>query len=280
MYNSISNTATRSIPHAALALTDDQIMRTAPSVFAQGAHESRSARYAYIPTSDVLAGLRKEGFQPFAVAQATARREGHAGHTKHMIRLRHVESLARTVPDVNEIILVNSHNGTSSYQMMAGCFRFACLNGMIVGSIVDDIRVPHKGDVQHQVIEAAYKTLDNFKLVDESKEAFKATILSTAEQRAFASAAIVARFDVETPEQAPVSVDRMLQARRYEDRDDSLWTTFQRIQENAVRGGLHGRNAATRRRSTTREVTGIDGNVTLNRALWTLAEALRAARAA
>jgi hypothetical protein len=48
-------------------LDNDQIMRVAPSIFAQGAHESRSQRYTYIPTIDVLNGLHKEGFQPFMV---------------------------------------------------------------------------------------------------------------------------------------------------------------------------------------------------------------------
>jgi hypothetical protein len=34
-------------------MTDEQIRRAAPSVFADSAHESRSGRYAYIPTADM-----------------------------------------------------------------------------------------------------------------------------------------------------------------------------------------------------------------------------------
>lgn len=52
-----------------LGLSDEQIQRVAPSVFAGGAHSSRSERYAYIPTSDVLAGLRREGFLPMEIRQ-------------------------------------------------------------------------------------------------------------------------------------------------------------------------------------------------------------------
>jgi hypothetical protein len=44
-------------------LSDDQI-RVAPSIFADAPHESRSERYAYIPTAAVLTELRKEGFSP------------------------------------------------------------------------------------------------------------------------------------------------------------------------------------------------------------------------
>lgn len=45
-----------------------------------------------------------------------------------------------------------------------------------------------------------------------------------------------------------------------------------------IRGGLHGqrRNAEGRiRRSQTRAINGIDQNVSLNRALWTLAEGMQ-----
>lgn len=48
-------------------LSDDQIRRVTPSIFADGKHQSRSDRYTYIPTVDVLRGLRHEGFQPFMV---------------------------------------------------------------------------------------------------------------------------------------------------------------------------------------------------------------------
>ena len=34
---------------------------------------------------------------------------------------------------VPEIILLNSHDGTSSYQMLPGYFRFVCQNGCVCG---------------------------------------------------------------------------------------------------------------------------------------------------
>ena len=72
------------------ALSEDQMRAAAPSVFAEGKHASRSERYTYIPTIDVLRGLRKEGFEAFMVAQGQSRIEGKAEFTKHMIRMRHV----------------------------------------------------------------------------------------------------------------------------------------------------------------------------------------------
>jgi hypothetical protein len=106
-------------------LSEDQMRCAAPSVFAAGKHASRSERYTYIPTIEVLRGLRREGFAPFMVAQGASRIEGKAEFTKHLIRLRHVggDSPAMTRPEANEIILINSHDGASSYQLLSGVFR-------------------------------------------------------------------------------------------------------------------------------------------------------------
>ncbi|SFU69900.1 protein of unknown function [Nitrosospira multiformis] len=74
-------------------LSDEQIAWAAPSIFAQGKHYSHSHRYAYIPTSQILRGLRHEGFEPFMVRQARVRDEGKWEYTKHMLRLRHASQI-------------------------------------------------------------------------------------------------------------------------------------------------------------------------------------------
>ena len=89
-------------------LTNDQIAEVAPSILAHSAHESRSARYSYIPTFDVLDALRKEGFQPFMVCQTRVRNDGMREYTKHMLRLRHADQITGT-REANEVILLNSH---------------------------------------------------------------------------------------------------------------------------------------------------------------------------
>lgn len=102
-------------------LSDDLIHRVAPSIFADAPHVSRSQRYAYIPIAAVLSELRKEGFQPLMACQTRVRDEGKREHTKHMLRLRHASQINGA--EANEIVLLNSHDGTSSYQMLAGMFR-------------------------------------------------------------------------------------------------------------------------------------------------------------
>lgn len=257
-------------------LGEEQMRRVAPSIFAANAHASRSERYAYIPTIDVLRGLQNEGFQPFMVAQSKCRDAGRAEYTKHMIRMRHASSLSAK-GEANEVILVNSHGGESSYQMLAGSFRFVCHNGLVCGDVAADIRIKHKGNAQDEVIEGAFRVLDDFEIVEESISEMKALSLNSDEQRAFAAAALELRYgdrNTEGQPPAPVTVEQLNQARRFEDRGDNLWLTFQRVQENSIKGGLPARTAQGRRVHT-RAVGSIDRSVTLNRALWVLAEEMR-----
>jgi hypothetical protein len=256
-------------------LDEEQMRRAAPSIFAEGKHASRSERYTYIPTIDVLRGLRREGFEPFMVAQGLSRIEGKAEFTKHLIRLRHAGQVS-TRPEANEIILINSHDGASSYQMLAGLFRFVCCNGLVCGQVVEDIRIPHKGNIQGEVIEGAFRVLDGFEAVEASTDAMKAIELKPAEEQAFATVALALRFGERGEGQppAPVTAAQLIEARRFEDVGHSLWTTFQRVQENALRGGQPGRSVQGRR-IRTREVASIDRGVSLNRALWLLAEEMR-----
>lgn len=254
-------------------LTNDAIAAVAPSILADCAHESRSERYSFIPTVEVLDALRKEGFQPFMVCQSRVRDEARRAYTKHMVRLRHADQINGR--EANEVILLNSHDGASSYQMIADMLRFACENGVVCGNNVSDIRVPHKGDVIGQVIDGAFKVLDSFEVATQQRESMQSTVLDADEQIAFARAALALRYDESKP--APITERQLLTARRVEDRTPDLWTTFNRVQEHIIRGGLHGRHA-NGRATTTRPVTGIDQNIRLNRALWVLADELRRLR--
>ncbi len=72
-------------------------------------------------------------------------------------------------------------------------------------------------------------------------------------------------------EHQPITEKQVLQPRRWEDKKDDLWTVYQRLQENLIKGGLSGWNAKGKR-SRTRLVNGIDGDIKLNKALWVMTE--------
>jgi hypothetical protein len=262
-------------------LDNDQLQRLAPSIFAEQQHESRSSKYAYIPTSEILTRLTREGFRPYSVMQGGSRDEAKRGFTKHLIRLRHDSQTLQVGGTHNEIVLLNSHDGTSSYRLMAGSYRLVCSNGMVVSqSIIDDIRVPHKGDVAGQVIDGCVQLLEKLPEVSESIREMDSLRLTEGERRAFATAALIARYG---DEPAPVTPDQVLTIRRREDAAPTVWNTLNTTQESMIRGGLAyiqrddaGRRVARRR---TREVGGIDQNTHINRALWALAEEMKKLKA-
>ncbi len=252
-------------------LTNDELMIHVPSVFGTDKHESRSDRYTYIPTITLLDSLKQEGFQPFFACQTRVRDQSKREHTKHMLRLRREGQI--TGKQVPEIILLNSHDGSSSYQMLPGLFRAVCQNGLICGESFGEVRVPHKGNVVEKVIEGAYEVLGIFDQVEEKRDAMQSLLLPPPAQQAMAKAALTYRFG---EEHQPVTESQILTPRRYEDRQDDLWTVYNRIQESLLKGGLPGRTAQGKR-THTRAVNGIDGDIKLNRALWVMAEELQQA---
>lgn len=247
-------------------LDDNQIMRFAPSIFAQDKHESRSKIYTYIPTIEILQVLKKEGFFPFMVAQSRSRIEGKENFTKHMIRLRRPENINKN--EVGEIILINSHDGTSSYQMMAGYYRFVCQNGLVIGDDIENYRIHHKGDIKDNIIEVAYNITSNLDTAKENVEVMRAIELNPIEKEIFAESALMLRYGEK--EESPIDSNLLLTNRRIEDRkNNDLWTTYNKVQENIIKGGLLGKNQKGNK-TRTREVKSIDNNIKLNKALWNL----------
>ena len=68
--------------------------------------------------------------------------------------------------------------------------------------------------------------------MDPSIDDMKALTLKPEEQRAFATAALTLRYGERADGQppAPITVEQLGEARRIEDRGDSLWLSFQRVQ--------------------------------------------------
>ena len=251
-------------------LTTDELYRTVPSVFSEDKHDSRSERYSYIPTITLLDSLQKEGFTPFFACQTRVRDISRREHTKHMLRLRRHDQI--TGSQVPEIILLNSHDGSSSYQMLPGFFRYVCANGLVCGDSFGEVRVPHKGDVVGKVIEGAYEVLETFDAIADKREQMQSLQLPPSAQHIFAQAALTYRYG---EVHHPITEAQVLQPRRFEDKKDDLWTVYQRLQENLIKGGLSGRNAKGKQ-ARTRSVNGIDGDIKLNKALWVLTEQMHA----
>lgn len=254
-------------------LTNEIIAKRAPSVFAQSPYDGLSNRYGFIPTISVIDALRVEGWHPINVREQHVRNEDKRGFARHVVRFRR-EDLAPIVGDVfPEIVLENSHDGTSAYKMHAGMFRLVCSNGMVTSDgEFAALSIRHSGDVVGRVIEGAADLVEEMPRLTDGIENMRTVRLDAEEQRIFARAALTLRYD--SDDHIPVSEDALLRVRRSADQDNTLWTVFNRVQENIIRGGLRG-FAKNGQRTTTREVKSIKEDIRLNKALWTLAEQMK-----
>lgn len=265
---------------SARALGEDELRRLAPSIFATEGHHSRSDKFKPIPTWEVLKGLMGEGFMPVAARQNVVRIDDRRNFTKHLVRLRRLNDGRKySVGDtVLEMYLKNGNDGTSSYDLFAGLFRVQCLNSMVAQTAsVDQVKVKHIGkDVVGKVIEGTYRVLNSATKLLEAPVEWSQVQLNAEERQLFAESAMVIRFgDKDGAVHTPIQPKQMLIARRPADTGADLWSTFNVVQENAVRGGLTGHRQTEDgrwRRATTREITGIDQDIKLNKALWVLAE--------
>jgi len=255
-------------------MNNDQLMRMAPSIFAEHAHHSRSGKYVYIPTLDLINSMRSEGFNPVQVSMAKNRDQDKKGFGKHLIRFRRDNEIDKR--EVRELVLINSHDGSSGFRLMAGMYRFVCANGLICGQTDSEIRVRHSGTAINEVIEGSYRILDDFDQVSASVDAMRSTMLSDEHKLAFGRAALAIKY--EDSENCGFEPKQIIRPRRVDDQKNDLWSVFNATQENMLKGGQYGMktNEFGRRVSThARAIKGIDQNVALNRGLWTLAEEMK-----
>ena len=281
MYNARSFTPKNQTP-----LTIEEIAQRAPSALATKPYDAMSAKYTYVPTLGVLEAMIAAGFQPFSATQSRTRIVGKGDFTKHMLRFRHSDIGVLAVGDViPEVVLINSHDGTSAYKLIAGLYRLVCSNGMMVSDgEIDAINITHKGAIVGEVIEGSRKLIAETQKSLGMVQGWTQLQLTDGEQHAFAESAHILRFaDADGKVTTPITADQLLTPRRREDVGGDLWRTFNRVQENVIAGGLSAvqRDANGRRvrRVSTRRINGIDQDVRLNLALWELASKLAALKA-
>ena len=242
------------------------------TVMADHAHESVSSRYSFIPTTAPVKVMAELGWFPTAIAERRTRKEGFNGFQTHAVKFRNDQTnrqieVHETVP---ELILFNQHAAGAAFRLILGLFEKVCTNGLMVerASLADQ-HVRHIGYTPEKVA-AAIATItpmagDTLSSVND----FRKLTLKPLERKALAAAASELRWD---STEYQVNQDHLLTARHHEQREPTLWNTFNVLQENMIKGGPRVRNIETGKTSHARQVSGLGENERLNRALWRLQE--------
>ena len=256
----------------ATALDEDTLRRQAPSIFASGPMAGVSDKYTFVPTSQIVTGLREQNWVPVEAEEQRSRKEGRRGYQKHLIRFRRAEQM-QTLDEWNvELVLLNSHDCGCAYQLHAGIYRRVCANGLVLSETsFTAIRFRHSGLEPDEVVKASFRVLEYVPKVGELVDRFRFCKLEPEDALLLASHALVLRYG--SLAEAPVEPQTLLQARRPEDEGMDVWTVTNKVQENLCRGGVSDwhRDRRGKLRSV-RALRGIDSKVGLNKGLWGLAE--------
>lgn len=228
-----------------------------------------SDRYQFVDTRAIIDRISQEGWQ-VASAQVAAPRKRDSLFAKHMIDFRHpdFQEINGAVP---RILLVNSHDGSSSARVLAGVFRFVCSNGMVVGTTTGREIVRHTGDAAADLIHRVQQLAKNTSKLYSQIDTWSKKQLTAPQRNEFARFAAQLRWG----DAQRFQPEDLLQVRRAEDDRGDLWTTFNRVQENTVRGGIEGFSRSGRA-ATSRPLSDITRTVDYNAQLWQLAEEVAA----
>ncbi len=259
------------------ALNNEQLKLCCPAAFASNAKASLSEKYSFISTENIIKILAQNNFLPFSAYQSGSRSTEKALTTKHLIKFRYgsdktfFPQLGGLIP---EIILSTSHDGLSSFRFMGGIFRLVCTNGLVVsdGSCAN-YNIRHMGASEGDIIDAVFDVLDSTTKAMTKTSEMKLIELNQSQKFEFAEEAFQLRWDAkEAPDFSPA---RLLEPKRSYDRPNDLFTTFNTIQENLIRGGIRyysKKPDGELDRNTVRAVNSIDANLKINKGLWGLAE--------
>jgi hypothetical protein len=137
-------------------------------------------------------------------------------HARHLIRLRRRYETVQLRDAIPEIVFLNSHDGTSAYQLRVGLFRVACTNGLIVSmGVFPAWRVKHRSDVIRDVVCAALRISERFETLAASVERMERTVLDQEQRLEFAAEALALRLPKEL--HAGIEPSQVLVPRRQED---------------------------------------------------------------
>lgn len=246
--------------------------RTCPAIFASEPDSRVSANYSFIPTKPILEAIVSDGWVLTGAANQLKGRGSNARvkpHGAHLLRFRRAdENIEANKDGFFEVVLMNSHDRTKRYTLQAGIFRMICTNGLIVGSnAFTPTKIMHYNikQTQDDMITGARALAAKSCALAEVVERLRQRMTTKEEQIAFARKAIETRYRGCVTTLNPGNV---LFARRPEDEGDSLWSVFNRVQENLIVGGV------STGKGHTRPVVSLFESTMLNVKLWQQMEEL------
>jgi len=211
----------------------NSITTTSSPVTTSTALPGLSGRYSQIPTSQIVQTIREAGWEFSSGTARKGRTPERQAHAAHVLRFSNA-----SLPEVNgnriEAVLLNSHDGSTCFELSFGVFRIACANGLVIRTAsAGSVRMIHSGLNLNSVFAAAQSLVASAPEVTQQIEAWSRLYLPAQAMENMAHRMGRARWG-----ERFVAAPDLLQARRSEDTGTDLWTLFNRAQESVIRGGV------------------------------------------
>jgi hypothetical protein len=238
-----------------------------PAVYNRVPAPVRSDRYNLVSTSDIMGILQENNWLPQMVSQPRIQQRNlhRKEFAKHMVTFKNED-----LPTINgafpQIVIINSHDGSTLFKMMAGLFRMICSNGLIVSeNEFGAIATRHSSLAPELISNGIKEIMDVVPQITARSEEMNTLVLSRIDQLNLSSNVIE---QIWTDSKVrPFDPEQLIEVRRYEDKAPTLWNTYNTIQENLMKGGLIGTTSSNKKRKM-KGITNIDKSVKLNQILW------------
>jgi len=247
-----------------------------------------SDKYRFIPTTDAIQAFEDKNWKVSAVSETRAKTDHRRGYQRHMVRFRHrgQNVTGKTQLEVGgvvpEIVLINAHDGTASFRIMAGLFRLICSNGLVVAdSVFSTMKIKHLEYSAKDIHEAIEHVGDTIPRIMGRILEFQQIPLTEQDQRAYADEALALRHGRDAVLEGRVLADPLLTPIRREESGNSLWETYNRVQEKILKGDKYqSNNRNPGNPIKTRGVQSIKEEINVNQGLWYLAEEMASIKTA
>jgi len=250
-----------------LGLTNAQIKKVAPAAFAKQPHERTSDKYVHVKTNKIIDDLKNLGWFPYSATQSKVKKKENDGTQTHMIRFRREADLdIKKTKDtvITELLGVNGHDGRTRLQFYSGVFRMICGNGMIVmEQDFGGFNIKHIGYSFKDIEQLVINHVNGMSSVLDRISDYTSTKLTHEQKLILALRAHKACQLSKNLEYA-----KLLTIRREEDSRENLWSTFNIIQENIIKGGI--KYFGNKRNTKSRKIESVRRGVNINLTLWGL----------
>lgn len=254
-------------------LSNEDINTLAPAVMSTEHKHGLSNYYTQIPTIQVVEDMRKLGWEPVKAIGVKARKGGNSSVKKHLVKFRnegvYMADKEGNIDSYIEILLTNSHDGSSTFRFEIGIFRLICSNGLVVkDKDLGSLKIRHQG-YNFETLRALIHTMVE-KLPNVVNRINKFNEVSISDELAleFALKAAQLRFGDKMKEIDP---NQLLSVSRLADTGNSMWAILNRIQEKLIHGGFSYTNNNNKVRKA-RALKNFTQDIEFNSQLWELAD--------